>query len=168
MIVAGIDPGVSGAVFVLCGETYVLDVPTIKQKVAGKKAPRDVPDYHQWMEKWRSALREVDHIFIESVSGGSQRPGQNRPSSGMFKFGYSAGFALGIVVASKKPYTFITAQSWKRAVGLPPGSEKDDSRRRVCQLIPGAAHLFERKKDVGRADAALIAWTGMQRMQMVA
>lgn len=161
MIVAGIDPGVSGALFMLASETYALDVPTLKQKVASKKAPREVPDYHRWMASWSDALREADHIFVELVSGGSYGKGQAQ--SGMFKFGYAAGFALGIVVGSGTPYSFITAQSWKRIVGLPSGSEKDDSRRRACQLIPGAADLFTRKKDVGRAEAALIGYAGRMR-----
>lgn len=163
MIVAGIDPGVSGALFVLAAETCAFDVPTLKVKVQGKKNPREVPDYTLWMAQWRAALTEVDHIVLERVSGGSYGKGQAQ--SGMFKFGTSYGFALAIVVVAGKPYSFFTPQSWKKIAGLPTGSEKDDSRRRACELIPGAAHLFARKMDCGRAEAALIALAGRRTLQ---
>lgn len=41
--------------------------------------------------------------------------------------------------------------------GLP---DKNASRGRAQQLFPRQAELFSRKKDIGRADAALIAYYG--------
>lgn len=164
MIVAGIDPGKTGALFILCPAPYVLDVPTLKVKVAGKKALREVPDYDLWFKDWSVALAGVDHVYIERVSGSVMGHGrEGKPQSGMFTFGQAVGFALGIVVASQRPWSWVTPQSWKKAVGIPTGAEKDQSRQRASQLMPHASHLWTRKKDVGRAEAALIACASQRR-----
>ena len=45
---------------------------------------------------------------------------------------------------------------WKRKLHLP-GKDKEAARQRALQLFPKHHSLFSRKKDHGRADAALIA-----------
>jgi crossover junction endodeoxyribonuclease RuvC len=58
---------------------------------------------------------------------------------------------------------FLTPACWKRAVGLPPGRDKDASRAAAIQRWPAKAELFSRKKDDGVAEAALIAIAGLIR-----
>lgn len=89
-------------------------------------------------------------------------PGQGVTS--MFSFGYSAGFMYGLVVASGKPHTFLTPQSWKKIVGLS-GSDGEQSRARASQLMPGCARFWPLKKHDGRAEAALIAWAGKMMIE---
>jgi len=40
---------------------------------------------------------------------------------------------------------------------------KDGARARAAELFPAYAQMFARKKDDGRADAALIAWWSVTR-----
>ena len=56
------------------------------------------------------------------------------------------------------PITIITPQRWQKAMEVRGG--KDGSRERAMQLFPMQSDLFKRKKDDGRADAALIALYG--------
>lgn len=155
MIVAGIDPGKSGALFVWgdLGPSFeVHDVPTLKLKVGGKK--KEVADYSAWANQWGGALLCVDHVFIEKVGA---MKGQGVTS--MFTFGYAAGFAHGLVLAAGLPHTFLTPQSWKKIVGIS-GSDGEDSRRRAGQVFPKAVDLWPLKGHHGRAEAALIAYAG--------
>jgi crossover junction endodeoxyribonuclease RuvC len=47
---------------------------------------------------------------------------------------------------------------WKRALGVK--GDKDVSRQRASALLPRHSGLWLRKKDDGRAEAALIAYYG--------
>ena len=54
------------------------------------------------------------------------------------------------------PLTIIEPTAWKKFHGLR-GGEKEASRQRALMLFPSAHALLARKKDHGRAEAALIA-----------
>jgi len=84
-------------------------------------------------------------------------PGQG--STSMFSFGKSAGKVEGVLATLSIPFMQPTPQSWKRRAGALK-KEKDFTRTLAIQLYPAYAELFERKKDVGRADAVLIARYG--------
>ena len=64
----------------------------------------------------------------------------------------------GILAALDVPVTIVTPQAWRKRVVVREG--KDGSRERAMQLFPRQAAMFARKKDDGRADAALIAYYG--------
>lgn len=160
MIVAGIDPGKSGALFVDYGKPFDPNgatVPLLKLKVNGKK--KTVADFPQWARDWGNLLLEVDHVFIEQVGA---MPGQGVTS--MFTFGYAAGFAYGLVLAANLPHTFVTPQKWKKFHGLS-GSDGDQSRRKASQLMPAAAQFWPNKGDHGVAEAALIAYYGRAQLE---
>ncbi|MGO9773700.1 MAG: hypothetical protein ACLPSW_29975 [Roseiarcus sp.] len=55
--------------------------------------------------------------------------------------------------------------AWKRAVGIAPGKDraKDAARTKAIRRWPAKAPLFARKRDDGRAEAALIAVAGLMR-----
>jgi crossover junction endodeoxyribonuclease RuvC len=96
--------------------------------------------------------------FAEHVSA---RPGEG--AVGAFAFGRSRGGVIeGVLAAAGVRCQFLTPPAWKRAVGLPPGRDKDASRAAAIQRWP-AAELFSRKKDDGVAEAALIAIAGLVR-----
>jgi crossover junction endodeoxyribonuclease RuvC len=102
-------------------------------------------------------LREhrPDHAFIEFTSA---RPGQG--VTGMFRFGVCYGALKMALAACNVPYTVVTPQKWKKALGIPAGADKEASRQRALQLFPGESVNLCRKKDVARADAMLIAYFG--------
>ena len=92
-------------------------------------------------------------VFIEQVGA---RPGQG--VSSMFNFGKSYGICLGVSAGLKLQTTTITPLVWQRALKVEKG--KDGNRLRAVQTFPNYSNLFARKKDDGRADAALLAYYG--------
>jgi crossover junction endodeoxyribonuclease RuvC len=82
----------------------------------------------------------------------------------MFSFGYTAGFAYGMVLANNLPHTFVTPQKWKKIVGIK-GSDGEVSRKRASQLYPGTVDLWKLKGDDGVAEAALIAHAGIKLLE---
>ena len=152
MIILGIDPGLSGALalYTTSDQTVeVFDMPVLELVRNGKKKG----------EVSAQALanllagRGIKAAFLERVNA---MPGQGVTS--VFSFGRSTGIVEGILAAYDIPTTLVTPQAWQKAVGQRAG--KDGSRERAMQLFPAQADLFQRKKDDGRSDAALIAYYG--------
>ncbi len=61
-----------------------------------------------------------------------------------------------MIACCEVPLTIIEPTAWKKFHGLH-GGDKELSRQRALQLFPSAHALLTRKKDHGRAEAALIA-----------
>lgn len=101
---------------------------------------------------------QVISAFVEHVSA---RPGEG--PTGAFAFGRARGVVEGVLAAAKIPVIFITPPSWKRAIGLPTETHKDWSRSAAIRRWPDKAELFQRVKDDGRSDAALIGVVGLIR-----
>src|SRR5258708_2490068 len=75
--------------------------------------------------------------------------------SSTFKFGRAVGLVDGVIGAELVPVAYVSAAVWKRHFGL--GSDKEQSRQKAIEIWPAsAAELLARKKDHGRAEAALI------------
>jgi hypothetical protein len=55
------------------------------------------------------------------------------------------------------------AQFWRL-----PGKDKERARQKALELFPGAHALLARKKDHGRAEAALIALYGIRNSRVIA
>lgn len=158
MIVAGIDPGKSGALAILYGDNSVefFDVPKIKLR--GK----ELPAYAEWQTNWHMALSlaAVDKAVVEDVGS---RPGQG--VSSMFKFGRTLGFAHAIVlgIRPRPAVQFTTPTQWKAKLGLL-NSDKGASREKAVALFPNVESRLMRVKDDGRAEALLMAHFG--RLQL--
>lgn len=153
MIVAGIDPGKTGAMAILYPDQSVqfFDVPRVKLK--GK----DKPAWSLWGNQWSTALKlaEPTLVVIEEVAA---RPGQGVTS--MFAFGRTLGFAHAIVQSSTFcEVLFVPPSVWKAKMGLLK-SDKSASREKCRTLLPNAASRICRVKDDGRAEAALMAYYG--------
>ena len=90
----------------------------------------------------------------------TERAGIGRmPDQGVtsvFSFGRSSGIIEGVLATLALPYTIEPPQAWQKSLNVRGG--KDGSRLRATELFPKYADLFARKKDDGRADAALMAW----------
>jgi len=151
MMVLGVDPGLTGALAFFDPDTGLLivrDMPTVEVVRNGKKKNEISP------QMLANLVREhnVTAAFVERVGA---MPGQG--VSSVFSFGRSLGIVEGVLAALELSTTIIPPQTWQKAVNLRGG--KDGSRARAAELFPRDAGLFARKKDDGRADAALIAWT---------
>jgi crossover junction endodeoxyribonuclease RuvC len=147
-MILGIDPGKSGALAIVDGSTVAVhDVPCIGGK----------PDFTAWAKLWMIHLPWASHVWIEDVHS---MPKQGVSST--FDFGRSYGFVIGLVAASGTPYSFVRPQEWRKTAGLVNGAAKGASRLRAKQLWPSVDY-FDRAKDDGRAEAALIAFHGANR-----
>ena len=146
----GIDPGKGGAAVLLDDNgwiLYVWDTPTLK---IGTKTVYDTGAMANILTECSASTRPFG-VAIEKVGA---RSGQGVTS--MFSFGEGYGLWQGMVAMARVPITFYTPQKWKGSVlaGMPEG--KGSSLVRAKQLWP-TSEFFSRKKDEGRAEAALIA-----------
>lgn len=159
MLIAGIDPGLDGAVAFYdteAGNVETIDMPTLSLSRGGK-AKREV-DAHALV---RLFDRRIGHAFVEQVGA---MPGQG--TSSMFAFGKGYGIVLGVLAASGVPMTLVAPRRWKTALGVP--TAKDGSRARASQLFPAATEQWKRVKDDGRAESALIALYGARLFSSIA
>jgi crossover junction endodeoxyribonuclease RuvC len=134
----GIDPGKSGAMVLLdLDGTYVDDF---------KFGDSTELDVWEWLKEKR-ANYEIRRAALELVSA---MPKQGVSST--FKFGYSAGFLRGVIVASLTPYVMVSPSKWQSALNCLTGGDKNVSKGRAQQTWPGATRWTH-----ANSDAALLA-----------
>lgn len=147
--ILGIDPGASGGIafyFPSYPERVsVQDMPAVDGRVSAAELAAIVRQF------------SPDAAIVELVGA---MPGQGVSST--FKFGMAFGTACGVVSALHVPTHFVAPGKWKRSYGL--DADKEKARRRAIELWPSCAEHFARKKDHGRAEAALIARYGAEHI----
>lgn len=139
----GIDPGQSGGIAVVAGDTTVASLIY--------KMPDTEADLTDLFEKisGMDANKINSHTYIEKVHS---MPAQGVVSS--FKFGYNFGLLVGMLAAHKLPYTFVTPQKWQKELGCMTKGDKNVSKKRAQELFPTL------KITHAVADALLIAEYG--------
>jgi hypothetical protein len=153
-MIVGIDPGAGGvAILNERGELFeVHDMPAIEE-TAGRPST-NAPLLAALISKTQASI-----AYCEFVGA---RPTDARTAA--FAFGRARGVIEGVAGALGLPIVFLTPPTWKRLADIPPGVEnKDLARARAIAKWPGMAEHFARKRDVDRAEAALIGWAGLQR-----
>ena len=152
MIVAGVDPGLSGGIAFLNSRNYILDtfdMPLLEMTKDGKKKRAvDCAFLGSYFSEFKP-----DKCFVEQVGA---MPGQGVTS--MFNFGKAVGSIDGICGAFLIPIHYVTPQQWKKHFGLV--AAKDASRARAVQVFPANHADFKLKKNDGKAEAALICEWG--------
>lgn len=157
-----IDPGLRGAVVALNEDgrlIFAQDTPIIEVK-RGKTPKGNVKTRHLYLPTVmadilvENLLKDVEPpdsiiVGIESVHA---MPGQGVTS--MFSMGRGLGLWEGIIAALRLPVEMIEPTVWKRAMGIPAGSDKRASVELALRLFPSAP--IKRTQD-GRADSILIA-----------
>ena len=153
----GIDPGQTGAIAAYDGARIVglIDMPTMT-RLYGQGKQVDPYTLATEILDLCGCMRTGDTVtaVIEAVSA---MPGQG--VSSMVRFGESVGVVMGVLGALPMPVRWVTPGRWKKAAGIV-GKDKDAARSLAIQLHPEVADMLTRKKDCGRADAALIARFG--------
>lgn len=151
----GADPGAGGALAIYIpteGELAVFDMPT--HEMRGKRRI-DLYQLAAVLGAWASTY-SVTQAIVENVGA---MPGQS--PNGMFAFGFSAGALQSAVASAGLPMTLVVPQVWKKAYGILGGREnKDMARQKASMIFPKYAGMWARKKDDGRAEAALLAHYG--------
>lgn len=168
MIIAGVDPGKTGAMVTLFedGSTIVNRVPLLSTprppKGGKKRAPKLAPDWVAWAREWRNSLlfNAPDVIIKEHVMA---RPGQGVVS--MFNFGDANGFVRAVLIYADVPIHDAYPAVWKEKLDLI-GMPKAASIPRALELLPSLAGELEPRRGntqsvrEGIAEAGLLAYYG--------
>lgn len=148
MNVIGFDPGLEGGFAILDPDGDLLAAGDIPTAGTGSGRRVDVANLTLALKGFLPAKAVIEQV--------SAMPGQGVSST--FRFGMATGAVAGVVGALGLPVAWVPAAKWKRASLLT--ADKEMSRLRAIETWPDRAHLFARKKDHGRAEAALIAKWG--------
>ena len=146
--ILGIDPGLSGALgfyFPAVQRVALEDIPTADGEVSSPALAVRVKAFKPSM------------VVLERVHS---MPKQGVAST--FKFGMSFGEVRGVIGALGIPLYLVTPQKWKKHYRL--SSDKEESRAMAIRLFPNNADRLQRKKDEGRAEAALLAKYGAESL----
>src|SRR5262249_54063231 len=98
----------------------------------------------------------ADAVWIEEVHGWGKDG-----AVGAFSFGRASGLVEAAAHACGITPRFVAPAKWKPALHCT--ADKNVSRAMAKRLFPGSAKLFARAMDDGRAEAALIAYYGLQQ-----
>lgn len=167
--IVGVDPGLDGAL-ALVVDGYLLavkDMPTWEK--AGKT--KLAFDADGLPSEKRGVIRMMDVVAVRgllatwteawNIEAVVMERAQVRPEQGASsgaKSMFAAGEVSGVVVGMGLRREFVAAGKWKSDMGVT--ADKATSLKRIVELEPGMASWFKRKKDDGRAEAALIALWG--------
>lgn len=156
-MIVGIDPGVSGAYSIILpsGGVAAFDVPTTqvtktKKEMDGRTVVYALRELIKSKEMFPSLKgKEPLLVGLEDVHA---MPKQGVSST--FKFGRNVGQWEGILWSLQATVLYVTPQAWKKEFGLLK-KDKDAARKVASDLFPSIR--LSRKKDIGKADALLIA-----------
>lgn len=154
-MIIGVDPGITGAIAVLNNDLQCLDVQNVPTMPLGKNHTQiNAPSLAKYFKHWGyiAGDKDVPTVYIEQVGA---MPGQGVTS--MFNFGMSYGLIIGIASTLEYPFILVRPNQWKKNASLL-GKPKDAARTLAQQLYPSVD--LGLKKDVGKADALLIARFG--------
>jgi crossover junction endodeoxyribonuclease RuvC len=134
----GVDPGMYGGVAFLYSEWLdVFDIPLVGPDV-------DVDELVRLIRQYGPRLAMVER------SGSMPKQGV----ASTFRYGMAVGCLRGAIIACGVPLHLVAATKWKAHFRI--GREKELARGLAIRFWPGTG-FFARKKDHGRAEAALIA-----------
>jgi len=155
----GIDPGLTGAI-VLIGDEEILqiwDMP-ITAKTHGKGNEVNAFLLNDIITDAQTIAYSHGQAATAILERVGAMPGQGVTS--MFGFGRSMGVLEGVLAGQGIQTDYVTPQRWKKSWNLV-GKDKDAARGVCLARWPEWSQSFARKKDIGRADAALIAAYGV-------
>jgi len=142
--ILAIDPGISGALafYDPDGDSVALyDMPLLDGDV----------DPHHLMAIIKG--HKPDIAVIERV-----HPHPKEGVSSVWRFAAAYTTARVVVMLCKIPCSLVSPAMWKNRMNLKGGSEgKEQARRNAIMYFPAHSHELSRKKDHGRAEAALLA-----------
>ena len=152
-ITLGVDPGIQGAIAVLADGDPVkfIDMPTVERANGGNAV-----DAHRLAASVRGVMQQYHGAFFSAaLEPPSTRKGES-PTLGQ-RSGEGYGIIKGVLGTLGLHWCEVRPQTWKKYFALI-GTEKDVARLYAMQRFPRVAQCLSRKKDNGRADAALIGY----------
>jgi Holliday junction resolvasome RuvABC endonuclease subunit len=148
--IMSIDPGVSGALALICNGHlwHVEDMPL--QAGGSTVSGRGVADF---IKAWNPDIVVMEAVHCNGQNG----------SKANWSLGHAKGTVEGVVESLRHPLVMMSPQEWKKLAGLT-GKTKNDSRALAQALWPQHYDKFKRVKDDGRAEAALIGRSYVMKM----
>lgn len=146
----GIDPGANGALALVNAAGELIDVASTPTETVGTKQHVSAYGVVAIIQSWQRWY-VIERVTIEKVNA---MPKQGVSSS--FNFGVSWGIVRGICAGLGLRTDLVTPPKWKALYALN-GKPKDQARTIALARWPSKTDQFTRKKDVDRAEAALIA-----------
>lgn len=147
--IMGIDPGLSGAIaFLFVDDPHrvaVEDMPVVDGNVSASLLAQKI-------KAFAPSYAVIEHVHAMPKQG----------VSSTFNFGKAFGQVIGVGGALNIPLHFVTPAKWKKRFLL--SADKEEARAMALRLFPACAASFARKKDHGRAEAALIAKYGAEEL----
>ncbi len=154
--IVAIDPGVSGAVaffFPAAPERVAVDdMPVVNGEV-------DPHALRQMLLRYAPTLAVIEVVnAMPSSKAGKDGKRAAMGVQSAFNFGANWAAARTVLALHGAPMHLVLPRTWKLHHRLPGGDEgKEAGRALALRLFPASADRFARKKDHGRADAALMA-----------
>lgn len=148
-IYCGIDPGLTGALAFLDTEAArlsVFDMPIVKVTTGDKTRSHMDPDkLADIIDRFNPTKSLIENVHSTPNDG----------HVGAFTFGKATGIVIGIFAGIGLPLAQVTPGKWKKDLRVP--ADKEEAMNVATRLFPQCRPLWSRKKDHGRAEAALIS-----------
>ncbi len=149
-MIIGIDPGLTGAICFLDSTGAIVelqDMPVmpVRYKNKTRNEINGSVLYGLLAEAASGSTVVLEHVTSSPQMG----------ATSAFRFGEGYGVVQGVIAATGYRLVLVRPAKWKREMGL--GKDKSAARSVATRLWPSAAEMFKRKKDDGRAEAALLA-----------
>jgi crossover junction endodeoxyribonuclease RuvC len=153
MIIAGVDPGLTGAVAVINfgKKRQLIDVIDFPLVVEGNHKILDIREI-----SWKLSQYHIDLAVIERIQA---TPGDARHVVSFGKLMRSFGVLEALMYLVADRYVTVPPKTWKTRYGL--SSDKSTSLNLVRKLYNDDKR-FKRVKDHNRAEAALLAEYGYE------
>ena len=153
--ILGVDPGLQGALATWDGKQLtVIDVPIVKARKRGNEVN---------LPALSDVVCQLAPFEVAYVERNSVRPEEGISSAQ--KNGLVAGMLLGCVAMCCRQIYRPTPQQWKKVMRLT--KDKNYSITKAIEIFPDYYDLFARKKDHGRAEAALLALYGYRASRTI-
>lgn len=157
MIFIGVDPGLTGAIAMVCRDREAMlgleDLPIIRD---GKLAWIDGAVLLGRLIAWRNNT-DTGGFHLAGAWVERQQSMPKQSSSSGFTCGSAFGSLMSVLQIHGCPIHLVAPTTWKKALGL--SKDKNASLDKARLLYPDAS--LDRKKDHNRAEALLIAHYGM-------
>jgi crossover junction endodeoxyribonuclease RuvC len=160
-MIVGIDPGLTGGIALVSGNTVLDAAPTPTFEIGSK---RDLDEHG--LDRFIKQIK-ADHPDVTAlVELVGPMPKQGVVS--MFNFGGVYRATRQALASAGIPYQLVTPQKWKRALGL--SADKDEALRLASRLLPASVKFWTPQRGIiskdqckGVAEAALIALYGAKK-----
>lgn len=167
MVVVSADPGLTGAISLLCSRRGLLecaDLPTCSNGIVTGSMLRwlDLTALQALLADWSTKYelaQEAVHVAIERPIPMPTLPAQTVACQ------FEVFGTIRAACHSKwgqEAMNIVAPKDWKRLFGLK--ADKDEARACALRLYPNAKQWIYRKKDHGRADSVLIGHFLMRSM----